>query len=507
MNKWLIALAVMLPTLIEIIDTSVVNVSLNHIRGALSAGLDESTWTITAYLVSNAIVIPMSGWLSRLIGRKRYLLTSIVIFTTSSFLCGCAWSLQSLVVFRIMQGIGGGGLVPLCQSILLEAFPPKEHGIAMAIFGFGTMFGPIVGPFLGGWITDSWSWRWIFFINLPIGIFAIILNSIILKDPPHMKKQVMSIDYWGLIFLVIGIGSIQYVLDKGQQDDWFSSPAILTCTIVALISLILLIINEIYHEHPIINLKLFKDRTYTMGNLVMFFTFFNLFGSIVLLPIFLQSMMGYTSFQAGLVLGPGGAATIISMMFAGKFAHKINPKFLLGLGIIICSYTTYSMSQFNLQSDFWIFVAPRVTLGLGMGFIFIPLTITTLSHIPKEKMGEATSIYNLLRNMGGSVGIAFATTMIARNSQVYQSELVKNLTPFDTSYMMTIDKMSSYFSMKGLDGVSPDGLIFRELIRQSMTLAFTKTFLTFSILMLSVLVLVFFMKITKSHDATNVSSH
>lgn len=506
-SKWLIALAVMLPTLLEIIDTSVVNVSLNHIRGALSASIDESTWTITAYLVSNAIVIPMSGWLSRLIGRKKYLIASIIIFTTSSFLCGSAWSLQSLVVFRIMQGIGGGGLVPLSQSILLEAFPPKEHGTAMAIFGFGTMFGPIIGPFLGGWITDNWSWRWIFYINIPIGMLAVILNSIVLKDPSYRKKQVMTIDYWGLIFLITGIGSIQYILDKGQQDDWFSSSKILIFSLVVVISLILLVINEWYHEHPIINLRLFKDTTYTMGNLIMFFTFFNLYGSIVLLPIFLQAVMGYTSFDAGLVLGPGGAATIISMQIAGRLVHKVNPKFLLGFGIMICSFTTYLMSQFNLQTDFWTFVLPRITLGLGMGFIFIPLTITTLSHIPREKMGDATSLYNLLRNMGGSVGIAFGTTIIARKAQFYQSHLVNGLTPLNPAYMSAREHILSLFSAKGIENINPDGMIYRELLRQSNTIAFTETFQLLSILILSVLILIFFMKITKVHEGGDVSAH
>jgi DHA2 family multidrug resistance protein len=505
-SKWIIALAVMLPTLIEIIDTSVVNVSLNHIRGSLSAGIDESTWTITAYLVSNAIVIPMSGWLSRLIGRKRYLIISIIIFTTSSFLCGSAWSLHSLVFFRILQGIGGGGLVPLCQAILLEAFPPAEHGIAMAIFGLGTMFGPIVGPFLGGWITDNWSWRWIFYINIPIGIIAVILNYVVIQNPHYMKKQKMTIDYWGLIFLITGLGSIQYILDKGQQDDWLSSPKIMTLSIVFIISIILLIINELYHEHPIINLRLFKDTTFTMGNSIMFFTFFNLFGSIVLLPIFLESVMGYTSFDAGLVLGPGGLATLFSMQFAGRTINKINPKLLLGTGIIICSFTTYTMSQFNLQADFWTFVMPRITLGLGMGLVFIPLTLSTLSHIPKEKMSEATSIYNLIRNMGGSVGIAFSTTMIARKAQYFQSQLVSNLTPLNSSYIIYHDRLTSFFSAKGLDNVNPDGMIYRELMRQSNTLAFTETFLLLSIMMLSVLVLIAFMKITKSHGK-DVAAH
>ncbi|HEX9021324.1 MAG TPA: DHA2 family efflux MFS transporter permease subunit, partial [Nitrospirota bacterium] len=302
-SRALIAFTVMLPTLIEIIDTSVVNVSLDHIRGSLSAGYDESTWTITAYLVSNAIVIPMAGWLARLIGRKNYQIASIAIFTFSSFMCGSAWSLHSLVFFRILQGIGGGGLVPISQSILLESFPREKHGQAMAIFGMGAMLGPIVGPLLGGWITDTMSWRWIFYINIPVGIVAIIMNIIVINDPPYMQRQKMKIDYWGLLFLSVGLGSLQFVLDKGESEDWFGSNLIIAFAIVASVALILLIINEYYAEHPVVDLRVFKDRTFTSGATVMFFVFLNLFGSIVLLPVFLQMLMGYTSFYAGLVLG------------------------------------------------------------------------------------------------------------------------------------------------------------------------------------------------------------
>ncbi len=494
MNRGVVALTVMLPTLIEIIDTSIVNVSLDHIRGSLSAGIDEATWAITAYLVSNAIVIPMAGWLSRLMGRKTYLIASITVFTLSSFLCGSAWSLQSLIVFRIIQGIGGGGLVPLSQSILLETFPREKHGMAMAIFGMGAMLGPIVGPLLGGWITDNWSWRWIFYINLPIGILSIVLNIFIIQDPPYMKRMKMKIDYWGLAFLAIGLGSLQFVLDKGESEDWFSSDLIIAFAIVSAVSLILLLINEIFSDQPIVDLRLFKDRTFTSGTAVMFFVFLNLFGSIVLLPIFLQMLMGYTSYYAGLVLGPGGIATLFAMPIAGKLVHKTNPKRILAVGITICALTTYLMSRFNLQTDFWTFVWPRVTLGIGMGFTFIPLTMMTLSHIPKERMTEATSLYNLLRNMGGSVGIAMTTTILAQRAQLHQTRLVEHLTPFDPAYAAIRDKLSSLFASKGMAAASPDGLIYRELVRQSTALAFNDAFLTISIMTICLLPLVFLMQ-------------
>lgn len=497
-SRGLIAFTVMLPMLIEIIDTSVVNVSLDHIRGSLSAGYDEATWTITAYLVSNAIVIPMAGWLARLIGRKNYQIASIALFTFSSFMCGSAWSLQSLVFFRILQGMGGGGLVPISQSILLESFPREKHGQAMAIFGLGAMLGPIVGPLLGGIITDTWSWRWIFYINIPIGIIAIIMNIIVIQDPPYMKRQKMKIDYWGLLLLSVGLGSLQFVLDKGENEDWFGSHLIVAFAVIAAVCLLFLVVNEYYSDHPIVNLKLFKDRTFTSGATVMFFVFLNLFGSIVLLPVFLQSLMGYTSFDAGLVLGPGGAATLVAMPIVGKFVGRVNPKRFLVVGISICALSTYLMSQFNLTTDFWTFVWPRVFLGFGMGMTFIPLTTLTLSHIPKEHMTEATSMYNLLRNLGGSVGIAFTTTMLSRRAQFHQTRLVEHLSPFDPGYQIFHDRIASFLGAQGLPAGSADGLMYRELIRQSTTLAFTDAFLTICVLILCVLPLVFIMQRAKT---------
>jgi DHA2 family multidrug resistance protein len=493
-SRGLIAFTVMLPTLIEIIDTSIVNVSLDHIRGSLSAGYDEATWTITAYLVSNAIVIPMAGWLAKLIGRKNYQIASIALFTFSSFMCGSSWSLNSLVFFRILQGIGGGGLVPISQSILLESFPREKHGQAMAIFGLGAMLGPIVGPLLGGWITDTFSWRWIFYINIPIGILSIVMNALVIQDPPYMQRQKMKIDYGALLFLTVGLGSLQFVLDKGQSEDWFSSNLIIGFSIASVVALTLLVINEYYSEQPIVNLKLLKDRTFTSGATVMFFVFLNLFGSIVLLPVYLQMMMGYTSFYAGLVLGPGGIATMFAMPIAGKLVSKVNPKRLLAVGIAICSLSTYMMSRFNLTTDFWTFVWPRVALGFGMGMTFIPLTTLTLSHIPRERMTEASSLYNLLRNLGGSVGIAFTTTMLARRAQLHQTRLVEHLSPFDPAYTISRDRLSSFLTGQGLPAAGADGVMYRELVRQSTTLAFADAFLSICLLMLCMLPLVLLMQ-------------
>jgi MFS transporter, DHA2 family, multidrug resistance protein len=498
MNKWIVALTVMLPTLIEIIDTSVVNVALDSIRGSLSAGIDESTWTITSYLVSNAIIIPMTGWLSRVFGRKRYLIFSISLFTLSSLFCGFAWNLQSLVFFRILQGIGGGALQPISQSILLETFPRKQHGMAMAIFGIGIMFGPIIGPLVGGWITDNWSWHWIFFINIPIGILSILMIMFVIVDPPYMKRMKMKIDYWGLALLALGLGCLQIVLDKGQMEDWFSSSFITSLTIISVTSLVLFIIVEMFAEHPIVNLRTFKNRSFSTGNIVMFFAFFNLFGSIVLLPIYLQTLMGYNATLAGMVLGPGGVATLVAMPIAGRLVTKMNPKILLAFGIIISAYSTYLMSQFNLLADFNTIIWPRVVLGVGMGFLFIPLTTMTMSSVNKEDMANASSIYNLLRNLGGSFGVAFVTTMISRRSQFHQVHLSEHLTPFDTAFQITYHNTAQALQFSGMTpeaaGHSGLGIIYYKMLEQASMMSFNDAFYLLSVFMLFILPLVFLMK-------------
>lgn len=498
-GKWIIALTVMLPTLIEIIDTSVVNVSLDHIRGSLSAGIDESTWTITSYLVSNAIIIPMTGWLSRLFGRRRYLVFSVTLFTMSSLLCGMAWNLKSLVFFRILQGVGGGALQPISQSILLETFPRKQHGMAMALFGVGIMFGPIIGPVLGGWITDNWSWHWIFFINIPIGVISVFMILLFIQDPNYMQRVKMKIDYWGLALLSVGLGCLQIVLDKGQRDDWFSSEFITMLTLISAISLLLFVIVERYFaEHPIVNFKTFRNLSFTTGNVVMFFAFFNLFGSIVLLPVYLQTLMGYNATLAGLVLGPGGIATLIAMPIAGRLVTKVNPKALLIFGIIVSAYSTHLMSRFSLLADFNTVIWPRIVLGIGMGFLFIPLTTMTMSSIRKEDMANASAIYNLLRNLGGSFGVAFVTTVIARGAQTHQNVLIEHITPFDRGYQIAVSQAGQALKYAGINpvvaGAAGTETVYGQLLRQASMLSFNEAFYFLSIFMIMILPLVFIMK-------------
>lgn len=489
MKRFWIVLTVMLPTFIEILDTTVNNVALRHIQGDMSAGIDESTWVITSYLVSNAIVIPMAGWLSRLFGRKNYLIFSISLFTFSSLLCGVAWSLTSLIFFRIFQGIGGGGLQPLSQSILLEIFPKEKYGTAMAIYGMGIIMAPILGPIMGGWIADNLSWRWIYYINLPVGMLSILLTYITIEDPPYLKRERLKIDYPGIIFLALGIGCLQIVLDKGQREDWFESSFIVILSIISLISLCLMLWWELKKaEHPVINLKLFKDRNFLFGNFVMFFTFINLFGSIILLPIYVQNLMGYTAFLAGLVLGPAGIIQLVAFPISGKISDKINPKIPLAFGILMCAYATYLMSLFNLQTDFWNFVYPRAVLAVGMAFTMTPLAVMTVAFIPKEKMQDATPLSAVIRNIGGSVGTAVVTTIISQRAQFHQFRLIESLTPYDISYQIVVEKIGEYLSLRSF--LPAEGAIYRELIRQSQAIAFNEAFWCLSAGMLLMLLTV-----------------
>lgn len=494
-NKWLIAITVILPTFIEIMDASVVNVSLPHIQGSLNAGLDEVTWVLTSYLVSNAIVIPLTGWLSRLLGRKRYLLISIILFTASSIVCGAAPSLGTLVLARIIQGIGGGGLQPLSHAILLESFPPKERGMAMAVFGMGIVLAPTVGPILGGWITDSWSWRWIFYINLPVGLLAILLSILVIEDPPHLKPYKGKIDYVGIALLCVGLGALQIVLDKGEREAWFESDFIVRFSAVAVVGIALLIWWELRTKDPVIDLRIFKDRTYTMGTLMVFAGFFAFFGGIVLLPLYLQNLLGYTSFWAGLVLGPGGLASLCVMPLTGFLMKKgVQSRVFVFFGVMIQFFALQMMSRFNLEADFQSVAIPRVVQAFGLGMFFVPLATASYANISQEKMGYATGLFNLLRNLAGSFGIALSTTLLSQRAQLHQNFLVENITPFNKGFQ----NLYLYFQTQ-LDlppAMGKEGFfmfVYKEVLRQAHMLAFNDVFFLLSILVILVLPLPFLM--------------
>jgi DHA2 family multidrug resistance protein len=502
-NKWLITLAVMIPTFMEIVDTSVANVALPHMQGTLNAGTDEVTWVLTSYLVSNAIVLPMTGWLARMFGRKRFLITCITLFTLSSLLCGAAPNLAALVIFRIMQGAAGGALIPVSQAILMETFPPREHGMAMAIFGVGAMFGPIIGPTLGGWITDNMNWRWIFYINIPAGILAVIMAKYFIFDPSYLKRGRMKIDYWGLALLAIGLGSLQIVLDKGQREDWFNSSLIIAFSVVAFASLIALIYVELTRKEPIVNLRLFKDVSFASGNLVMFMVGYGLYGSVVMIPLFLQTLMGYDATLAGMVLAPGGVATLVAMPFVGAYIQRHDGRWVVLAGLLTGAWSMYLMRGFTLDASYWDFVWPRVTLGVGLAMIFVPLTTVTLSTISKEEMGNATGIFNLLRNIGGSVGIALCATLLARLSQSFQTTLSAHVNPYDPVTQARLAELKAAATVKGADaatsGKAAMAILYHMVQREAGILSYNYIFWTIGLVFLVITPLLFLLKKPKKH--------
>jgi len=510
-NKWLITITVMLPTIMEIIDTSVANVALPHIQGSLNAGTDEITWVLTSYLVANAVVLPMTGWLSRMFGRKRFLITCIVIFTIASFLCGAAPNLGFLIFFRIIQGAAGGALIPNSQAILMETFPPQEQGMAMAIFGIGAMFGPIIGPALGGYVTDQLNWRWIFYINLPIGIIAAIMAASFLVDPEYLRnKMKISIDYWGLALLVLAFGTLQIVLDMGHQEDWFDSGFIIAFSLISFFALIALIVVELRHPHPIVNLRLFKYVSYSAGNFLMFIFGFCLYSAIMLIPLFLQTLMGYDATRAGMVLAPGGVVTLITMPFVGAaLARGVQGRTIVLCGLSVGALAMFIMQGFTLEAAYWDFVWPRMVLGLGLGMIFVPLTTTTLSVIPKPEMGNATGMFNLLRNIGGSVGIAVSATLLQRFNQSYQNQLIAHTNPLNPQFQQKLATLSQAAISRGVPPSEAEhtalAMIYQMVQRQAGMLAYNHVFWILGIAFLAVIPCLFLLR--KGESETPAGLH
>jgi len=499
-NKWLITIAVMLPTLIEILDTSIANVALGHIQGSLSAGQDEVTWVLTSYLVSNAIVIPISGFLSKLFGRRNYLLLSVVVFTIASMLCGLATSLGMLIAFRILQGIGGGGLQPMSQAILLEAYPPRERGLAMAIFAMGAVLGPILGPLLGGYITDNYSWRWIFNINVPVGVLAVALIWFFIKDPDYLERRKAgdAVDYVGLALLSLGLGCLQIVLDKGQQDDWFNNDFILALSVVAGVCLAAFLIWELRCDQPVVDLKVFRDRSFAMGNLVMFFGYFAIFGAIVVLPLYLQSLMGYTAFLAGVVLGPGGLIMLVILPVVGKLTQKIDARYILFAGLLVNAFSLFHMAGFTLGIDLGAAITARNIQAVGIALFFVPLSYLTMAYIPRQGMNNASAVFNLLRNLGGSFGVAFVTTLLARRAQFHQTRLVENLTPYDLSYQTALERIKAYLAPKllGLYDATQTAhaAVYKLMLQQANAMAFYDVFQAQGMLFMGLAMLMWIMK-------------
>jgi MFS transporter, DHA2 family, multidrug resistance protein len=501
-NPWVIAMTVMLATFMEVLDTSVANVALPHIAGNLSATIDESTWVLTSYLVSNAIILPMGGWFSMLFGRKRFYMICVALFTAASFLCGLAPTLGALIFFRVLQGIGGGALQPISQAILVESFPREKHGMAMAAFGMGVVVAPIIGPTLGGWLTDNYTWRWIFFINLPFGLLSLLLTRWLVHDPPYLvRKSVaggLKIDYIGFGLLATGLGALEVVLDEGQREDWFSSHFIVTFAIVTAVCLLAAVFWELRHQHPVIDFRILKERNYMLATLSMLALGFVLYGSTALLPMFLQTMLGYTALLSGLVLSPGGIAVMLCMPLVGVLTRRFQPRWLVVFGVLACSAGMYQMSRFNLNIDYGAAVRSRVVQSLGMAFLFVPISVVAFANIPKEQTNYATGLFNLARNIGGSTGIANVTTMLARRAQFHQTVLVSHLTPYDFRYREALSHTATMLQSSGSSlpdaGVQAQGLLYGTMLRESSMLAFADAFWLMAVLFMAVVPMMFLMK-------------
>jgi len=497
-NPWLIAVSVMFATFMEVLDTTVVNVSLPHIAGSLSATIDEATWVLTSYLVANAIILPMTGWLASVFGRKRLLMASVVGFTASSFLCGLAPNLGSLIVFRILQGATGGALQPLSQAVLLEAFPPHERGKAMGFWGQGIVVAPILGPVLGGWLTDNYSWRWVFYINIPVGIASIVMTKLFIFDPPYIREQKRKIDYWGLGMLTVGIGALQYVLDKGQEDDWFASRTITTLTLIAVVTLTVFIVHELTVEDPVVDLRVFKARSFAVGVFLMTIVGFVMYGSMVLLPVMLQTLLGYPSVQAGIAMAPRGAGAFFMMQITGQLTGRVDPRKLLTTGLVVGGVTLLWLSNLNLQAGYWDVFWPQLIQGFGMSLLFVPLTTIAMDPVPRERMGNATSLFNLMRNLGGSIGIAITGTMLARQQQASTAMLGANVTPYDPASQSMLAGLRGAFVAAGADAATATSrahaTLFGVVQRHAAMVAFVGIFQLMGIAFVVLVPLVLLMK-------------
>jgi len=497
-NKWLVAVAVIVPTILEVVDGTVVTVAMPYIQGSLNAGVDEVAWVLTSYLVANGIVIPLTGWLSALFGRKRFFLLCIALFTVSSFLCGAATNLPLLIFFRLVQGASGAAMIPLSQAILLETFPPKEHGMAMAMWGIGVMFAPIIGPVLGGWLTDHYSWRWAFYVNVPLGALGFLLTSAFVHEPAYVKRTLPSIDYLGLGLLTLGIGGAQIVLDRGERADWFAAAWVWWMSGAAGVALVAFIIWELRHAAPIVDFRLLRSRTYAVSLVLNTLLGFVLYSSVTLQPLFAQMLMGYDAVSAGIMMAPGGLGTLLTMPLVGVLMNKIDARWLLAVGMAVTSYSIVMMSHVTLDIAMWQMSWPRIVWGLGMGFYFVPLSAVAIGSVNKEKMGDASALFNLMRNLGGSVGVALAVTLLSRRAQFHQHILTSHISPYDPQTRAQFSYIWKGLVQSGTDPVTAHSqagqLIYLEVQRQSLLMASLDNFWIIGMVSLVCVPLVFVMR-------------
>lgn len=456
-NPWLIAITVTLATFMELLDTSIANVALPHIAGGLAVSYDESTWVLTSYLVANAVVLPLSAWLSRVFGRKNYYMACVALFVGSSFLCGIAPSLGLLVLFRVLQGVGGGGLAPVEQAILVDTFPAAKRATAFALYSMAIVTAPAIGPPVGGWITDHFSWRWVFFINIPIGIISLFLTSRLVSDPPQFVQEVkaaraggrLKIDYLGISLIAVGFGALEIVLDKGQREDWLESRFIIVFLTIALAALVVAAVYEWRHHDPVVEIQLFRERNFALASMLYFCFFFVLLGSTVLIPQVLQSLYGYTATDAGLVLGPGALVVLVMAPIVVRLIPKTGVKKLMVFASIVVGLAMWRYASLDLGSDYNAYMLARVLQGIGLGFFFVPVSSLAYSYLPLSKNNKASSITNLFRNLGGSFGVAFVTTVLERRTQFHHSVIVQHLTPENPVFTQRLETVTQYLMSAG----------------------------------------------------------
>ena len=501
-NPWLVAVVVALAAFMEVLDTSIANVALPYMAGNLGASNDQSTWVLTSYLVSNAIILPISGWLAGAWGRKRFFMGCLGIFTVSSLLCGIAPSLGFLLIFRVLQGAGGGGLQPMAQAILADSFPPQQRGLAFALYGITAIMAPTIGPTLGGWITFNYSWRWIFFINLPVGVVTWFLLRRFVEDPPYLKRlrgAGVKLDYVGIALLILGIGALQVLLDKGQEDDWFGSSFITTMVVLATVCLISLVIWESLQKAPIIDVRMFKNFNFASSSLMMFTLGILLFSSLVLMPQFLQTLLGYTSELAGLALSAGGLVLLLEMPIIGQMTTKFQARYMVAFGWLALSVAMYySTKRIDLQISFSAAVWLRIAQVVGLGFLFVPITLATYIGIPPEKNNAVAGIINFMRNMGSSVGTSFVTTSIARRSQFHQARLVDRTGVDNLSFLDSATGLTQHLANNGVGKheaqIQAYARIYQSLQAQAASLAYIDTFMLLAVGAATMFCLAFLLK-------------
>ena len=507
-NPWIIAVTVTLATFMEVLDSSIANVALPHIAGTLGASTEESTWVITSYLVSSAIVLPMSGWLSNMIGRKRFYMTCVSIFTISSFLCALAPSLPVLILCRILQGAGGGGLQPSEQAILADTFSAKQRGMAFAMYGMAVVVAPAIGPTLGGWITDNYSWHWIFLINVPIGIVSLMLTHRVVQDPAYLRNMVRSnirVDYIGISLIVVGVGFLQYVLDKGQENDWFSSRIILVSLIIAVVALGALVIRELTHDNPIMDLRLLGKRNFATAVTFSFILGIVLNGSTILLPQFLQNDLGYTAQQAGMALSPGGIALAFMMPVAGILATKFDPRVIIALGFAITSFGLFHVTNIYLGVSFSTMVTYRVIQVIGIPLIFIPISTLNYVGVPRNKFNQVSGISNFMRNIGGAIGVSMLNNFITRQGQVHRTALTAHTNHANPFFERQLNAMTQNFIAMGAGASEAShramAQLSAQLDLQANVLGFANSFWMLGLLVMFLIPLPFLMRRPSPEEA------